>query len=125
MVHILRTTGDFSLFQSCAISGVFFVLAHVHHVLTSFFRGQMSLKKALMVTAVNAVIHTAFSSLSSWVYVRNGMNVWAPIVAHSLCNLLGAPVPGLTQEIESVALQRLSWTAYAVGIAVFFYQQSR
>ena len=89
---------------SVFISGIFFGLAHVHHVFDA--------DASLVVVAVQFTYTTLFGAYSSYLFLRTGL-IYGPVLAHAFCNCMGLPDFGRALRDKNVGL------AFVVGLGSF------
>eukprot|EP00759_Apiculatamorpha_spiralis_P006662 PhF_6_TR13911/c0_g1_i1/m.22362/K08658/RCE1, FACE2; prenyl protein peptidase len=115
----LLTTSSLSPTQATIVTCVLFSVAHYHHTIVAFQKKRLSVLGLLLNLFAGTLIHSAFTALSSVVYFQSGKNLFSPMLAHSLCNYLGPPIPSLTLELPRIP-RLISVIAYVVGIVGFF-----
>ena len=101
---------------STVVCPLFFGLAHIHHIVEWYRRGDGSpLSNALLTVAVQFCYTSLFGIFSAFLFVRTG-HLASPVISHALCNALGLP------EFESVSshpYKRSVGVAYILGLVLF------
>lgn len=70
---------------------LFFGVAHLHHAYEMQRQGVASLATILLSSTLQIAYTTLFGSLTNYIFLRTGGNLWACIAVHALCNFLGFP----------------------------------
>lgn len=77
---------------------MFFSIAHIHHAYEATLVGNFSIISIVLNTMFQMLYTTLFGAFTNFVYLKTGGNLWACILAHTLCNLLGFPNGSATYE---------------------------
>lgn len=99
-----------SLNRGTVESSLLFGLAHCHHGVYAWYRGMISLKRALVLTIAHILMTTTFGILASEIATRTG-SIWASFFVHSFCNWVGPP------DLNGPAWY---WASLVAGIVSFF-----
>lgn len=70
---------------------LFFGLAHLHHAYELHQQGMMTWPAILLNTLFQTTYTTLFGSLTNYIFIKSGGNLWACIVVHAICNYMGFP----------------------------------
>lgn len=105
---------------------LYFGVAHIHHAWELLQDEEYSTAHIFMITMFQALYTTAFGTLSNYIYIVTGGNLWSCILLHGICNLLGFPSgPELANKIGSPVKRRLWNRVYisllVVGLICFSY----
>lgn len=85
---------------------LYFGIAHLHHAWEMYQDKEYKISQIVAITFFQAVYTTIFGTLSNYIYLRNGGNLWSCILLHGICNLLGFPgKPELSQVLVSSTSQ--------------------
>jgi len=74
--------------------------AHIHHAYEHHLHYPRSPKQTILIVLVQLSYTTMFGWYASYLFVAT-QTIWAPIVAHAFCNVMGLPrfwgnIPGVT-----------------------------
>lgn len=72
---------------------IFFGIAHLHHAYETYLAGQYDVLNIMLSTSFQFLYTTLFGAFTNFVFLRTGGNLWACILAHSFCNIMGFPGP--------------------------------
>jgi prenyl protein peptidase len=101
--------------QTVLLCPLFFGVAHLHHILEWLYDRATPISDVLIGLALQVGYTSVFGMFSAFLFVRTGHLV-SPVLAHSLCNLLGLPpVDELTSHPHPIALLSL----YLLGMTAF------
>lgn len=70
---------------------IFFGLAHIHHAHEARQIGIQTMPSIILNASFQALYTTLFGSLTNYVFLKTGGNLWACIALHSFCNIMGVP----------------------------------
>ena len=94
---------------------LFFGLAHLHHIVEWVKNRDVPLRNVLLGLVLQVGYTSVFGMFSAFLFVRTGHLV-SPVVAHSLCNILGLPP---INALPSHPHPRVMLTVYVMGLATF------
>ena len=120
----LRTQWD--LLKFVVGPSLYFGVAHIHHAWEMVQDGEQSMAYIIMITMFQALYTTIFGTLSNYIYLVTGGNLWSCILLHGICNLLGFPSGSeLASKIKSPVSKKLWNHVYisllVVGLISFSY----
>ncbi|KAI8321389.1 hypothetical protein GQ54DRAFT_317624 [Martensiomyces pterosporus] len=98
------------------LSPLIFGVAHVHHAVSVYANGRVSLANVLMGTAFQLAYTTLFGWFAVFLFIRTG-SVAGPIVAHAFCNVEG--LPDLSRAQEHPRYKYAIWLAFVSGAVGF------
>lgn len=103
---------------------LYFGVAHVHHAWEMIQDKDYSMSQIILITMFQALYTTIFGTLSNYIYLITGGNLWSCILLHGICNLLGFPgEPELTVKIKShrgkMLWNRLYTSLLVIGLISF------
>lgn len=91
-VHILMEPRSNLTWTKLLIEpSLYFGIAHIHHAIEMYRDDERSLLQIIIITVFQAIYTTLFGTLSNYVYLRSGGNLWSCVIIHGMCNLLGFP----------------------------------
>lgn len=96
---------------------LFFGVAHLHHMFEHLKAGTLTPKQALVNVIIQTLYTSVFGMFSAHLFIFTG-HVVSPIIAHSMCNLLGLPD---IAEVPSHKQKYLVGTLYVVGLVSFLF----
>lgn len=100
------------------VSPLFFGFAHIHHAFVKYCQGQ-PLLAILLQTIVQFAYTTLFGLYASFIFLKT-KSLWAVIVAHSFCNIMGLPDLSFFNQASSFYSSRiLLGFSLVVGIVGF------
>lgn len=70
---------------------LFFGLAHAHHAYESYQTGQYGMVSIFFNTMFQVIYTSLFGALTKYAFLMTGGNLWACILLHSFCNVMGFP----------------------------------
>ena len=94
---------------------LFFGVAHLHHFFEWLHNRDSSLTDVVLCLLGQVGYTSLFGMFSAFLFVRTGHLV-SPVLAHSLCNMLGLPP---LDELSSHSHPRLMFALYVVGVSTF------
>ena len=101
---------------------LYFGIAHLHHAWEMYQAGGCTNRartSALLTSALQFVYTTVFGWYASFLFMRTG-TVWAPLLAHVLCNVMG--LPRLAPFPYANTVQKAACTcAHLAGLGAFMY----
>ncbi|KAH3764374.1 ADP-ribosylation factor 2 [Pelomyxa schiedti] len=115
MIPILCASG-LSIQAACFMSPLVFGLAHVHHGIQRVVTKKAPILEVILGTIVQLTYTTIFGAYTSFILIRTG-NLYACILAHSFCNVMGLPP---FQEAIEHKYRFLICTSFVIGLVGFF-----
>ena len=109
---LLPAIGTLSTVLLCPL---FFGLAHVHHIIEWVNNRDGPLTDVILGLAFQVGYTSVFGMFSAFLFVRTGHLV-SPVLAHSLCNVLGLPP---IDALSSHPHPRIIFTLYVLGLVIF------
>ena len=101
---------------SIVVCPLFFGLAHLHHIVEWYRRGDGTpFIHALLTVVVQFCYTSIFGVFSAFLFVRTGHLV-SPVISHALCNALGLPA---FESISSHSHRVSVCVAYVLGLLLF------
>ncbi|KAL5251221.1 hypothetical protein ACHWQZ_G016805 [Mnemiopsis leidyi] len=93
---------------------LFFGVAHIHHGLELYRRGNPFLE-VLATVLIQTAFTSAFGAYSTLIFLTTG-SVYGPIVCHAFCNSMGCPD---LSSISQTRNPRFTWGVYFLGLVGF------
>ncbi|KAL3234538.1 CAAX prenyl protease 2 [Nakaseomyces bracarensis] len=100
--YLVQKDGRLSLSTMLVQPSMFFSIAHIHHAYEATLVGNFSMSSIILNTVFQMVYTTLFGAFTNFVYLKTGGNLWACILAHTFCNLLGFPDGSAVHEYFTV-----------------------
>ncbi|XP_068663207.1 CAAX prenyl protease 2 isoform X3 [Aristolochia californica] len=110
----LLLCGGFKTYHIIFLSPIFFSLAHLNHFLELYCVQSYSFFKAAVIVGIQLGYTVIFGWYAAFLFIRSG-NLFAPIVAHMFCNVMGLPV------LSSPRARGLTIMASASGLVAFLW----
>ena len=105
------------LLKTVLLCPLFFGVAHLHHILEWLYDGTTPLGPVLIGLVLQVGYTSIFGMFSAFLFVRTGHLV-SPVLAHSLCNLLGLPP---LEEVTSHPYPLTLFSLYLLGLTAFIF----
>lgn len=99
------------------VSPAFFGVAHLHHMFEHLRSGDLGLLQALASVLIQTCYTSVFGMFSAFLFLRTG-HILSPILAHSMCNILGLPQIWLVHQNRHPLLVGV---AYIIGLIGFLF----
>ncbi len=77
------------------ITPLYFGFAHIHHSYSLYIQHKYPFVSIVLSTFFQLCYTTLFGMFTAFLYLRTG-TIWAPIVSHSFCNMMGIPAIGIS-----------------------------
>jgi len=108
----------FSTTMTVWCAPLFFGTAHIHHMINNIRNG-ISVKNALLITAVQFTYTYLFGAYSSFAYIKTG-SVAAIFYGHAFCNMMGLPnVSFMSPKSNFYTFRWIIVFFYVLSIATF------